>query len=226
MTMRTYALLALLLLAAPAFAQEDSAATMTEPVIGIRDMKHLRTGSLALRDTLIRVDSVRWDDLVAPAILSRLPSAGSATLNEDSLTVDFSASATNTAYFVFQLSNSTVQDTAYDLNLHIHWVRRDTGSIVWQATYQVLNIGDVPGIWGVSVASSEVFTYEGKALHQITSLLTIPSERVRVSSVIKVKLARLGGDGGDTYPLVARVVSVDVHYPTDGHGSKYETSRY
>lgn len=195
----------------------------------------LRNRVMALEDSIsvlrtalsgIPSDTVYYDDLVAYATLAKLPPSNPATFNSDSITVDFSSSATNIALYQFQMSHSTLQDTALDLHVHVHWTRVDTGSVVWLCTYSLTNIGGGQGRWNMTASGSEVFSYDGKPVYQITSLFSIPSETVGPSTILRLKLQRTGGDGGDTYEHSVQVLSVDVHYPTDGRGSKTETSRY
>lgn len=215
------------LLIALSFTAATQAQIYGKPVPAIRTNDTLHPHTLTLADTIRVRDSVRVDDLVAPATIAKLPTSGAATFNEDSLTVDFSASATNTAFAIFQLSHATVQDTAYDLDIHVHWPQEDTGTVVWNTIYSVSNTGGGTSAFTVSSRRVLDFAYDGKQLHQITSVALIPSESVGPSTIIRVKLQRLGGDAQDTYPLAVRVRSIDVHYwrHVEG-GSKYEFSRY
>lgn len=197
----------------------------TEPILGRTDSLHI--GTVYTSDTIAVVDSVRWDDLVSGPLLARLPNDDPATFNEDSITVDFAASGTDIALFQFQLSHSTVQDTAYDLDLHVHWIQQDTGSVKWVANYSITNVGGGSSAFVNSTRNVSEFEYSSGNLHQISSVLLIPSETVGISSIVRVKLIRQGSDGSDTYTGVARVLSVDIHYPRDVNGgSKYIDGRY
>ncbi len=219
-------LIGLFILTACASAQFRGGVFSGENVRG-RRADSLRSGTLFVTDTLAMPDSIRVDDLVAGPLLARLPKDDPATFNEDSITVDFAASGTDIALFQYQLSHATIQDTAYDLDLHVHWRQADTGTVVWVAEYSITNIGGGSSAFVNSTRRVKAFEYANKPIHQITSLLLIPSETVGPSTIVRVKLKRLGSDASDTYPAVARVYSVDIHYPRDTKGgSKYEASRY
>lgn len=75
-------------------------------------------------------------------------------------------------------------------------------------------------------STGKAFTYDSHSplvdLAQITSFAEIDGTGKKASSMLVMKLSRIGGDGSDTYTGDALMVEFDVHYESDGHGTQSE----
>jgi hypothetical protein len=58
--------------------------------------------------------------------------------------------------------------------------------------------------------------------HQIASFGAVSGVGQTLSSIISIKLSRIGGDGTDTYGADALLKEFDIHYEIDTMGSREE----
>lgn len=170
---------------------------------------------------------LRWDDLRAPATSINPQGAPSpASYNDTEIGFDFSATADNNLASNFQMSHQYAEGT--DIDVHIHWeqVTTNVGKVSWQLSYRWYNVNEA--IPAFTVLNPVVHTTDGVAnKHVLTELAKISKTNAQVSSMLDIKIARLGDTGGanDTYTGIARLKEIDIHYQKDAAGSIPEYSK-
>jgi hypothetical protein len=164
----------------------------------------------------------RWDDLRFPAqAVNPVGAASDPTWDVDNIGWGFSASATNMVQIVAQIPHAW--KIGSELRPHIHWqpTSTNTGNVLWRMEYKWTNANDTEsGTWTtIDVLDAGDGTI-GK--HQIASFAAIDGTGKGLSSILSIKLSRIGGDGTDTYTGVALMKEFDIHYVVDGDGSRQE----
>lgn len=173
-----------------------------------------------------------WDDLRSPA--SGIDPVGQASApDRDTETghLLFDKNSTETIVIFKQFPHYWAEGT--DIEMHLHWIKEATGVVVWQAEYKWYNIG---GEWPAAyttLTQSEVSPESGDYgdaspafnIHVMSDFGFIAGTGKTVSSMIEVKLSRLGGNGSDNYDQDVRFLEFDIHALFTGHGSETEYSR-
>lgn len=169
-----------------------------------------------------------WDDLRFPAQGLNPPGAVSDPGVDNSSTfmgtLLFDAASTELIAGVAQLPHSWKIGST--ISPHIHWcpTNTNTGNVAWRFSYQIAPINSTfPA--SLTTAGIEVDAADGTAnKHQIHGFTDIDMSGYRssggVSIVIVWRIERVGGDASDTYNADARLLEFDIHYQTDGNGSK------
>ena len=109
---------------------------------------------------------------------------------------------------------------------HVHWVKTTSaaGTVKWTLSYRWADLGETLSAWSDADAATLVIsdgdTAEQHALSEFSEI--IPPANV-VSSMMLVKIARVGGD--DTYAADAKLLEFDIHFQADSVGSTERGSK-
>ena len=178
-----------------------------------RRLKKLSTGEF---------DDVRWDDLRAPATAINPPGQLSDpdwdNTNGGWL---FAPNGTEVLWIIMQMPHAYKQGSS--IRPHIHWqpINTDTGDVLWRMEYKWTNINDVDA--GTFTTLNILTAGSGTALtHQINGFGEIDGTGKRISSILTLKLSRIGGDSTDTYNTDALLKEFDVHFQINSTGSRQE----
>lgn len=112
-----------------------------------------------------------------------------------------------------------------ELRPHIHWSpgnSANTGSVVWELEYSWANAVNPPNTYGASTTLTATQAAAGAYGHQIAQFAGIDGTGKRESSVLLCRIARVGGDPGDTFTGAAFGISFDIHYQIESPGSVTE----
>ena len=165
-----------------------------------------------------------WDDLRFPASGLNPPGPENApTVNATLGTLTFADSATRVIAGLAQMPHAWAEGTAVEP--HVHWIQPAAGNVVWRLEYRLLPAvgGEVPGDWTTVTASEAVSAYPGSGNWvQITRFPAIAMTGLKISAMIIFRLARLGGDSGDTLASAVDLLEFDIHYRIDTPGSQQE----
>lgn len=167
-------------------------------------------------------DATVWDDLRFPATQLRV---NPATLKPDFDFTEvgflFDSGSTETLYIIAQIPHSwKVGSSIYP---HIHWMptNTDTGNVLWRMEYKWINIGADGS--GAFTSIDTLDAADGTSYkHQIADLPAIDGTGKTISSILSIKLSRIGGDASDTYNADALLKEFDIHYEIDTIGSREE----
>jgi hypothetical protein len=169
-------------------------------------------------------DQLFWDDLVTPATLVNLAGTPAPpAYNDVEMTIDFSATATNTIQLVFQLSHAWATGTT--VHFHVHWKpsNTDTGNVLWEHKWRWTSIDAVAGSWTTTTVPEAASGVANK--HAIGAIKAISGSGQGISSILQLQLQRLGNDAADTFTGLAQVMSIDVHYQRDAPGTVNEYAK-
>lgn len=170
-------------------------------------------------------EATYWDDFRFPA--SRLQ-VNPALLKPDfdfaNVGLLFDAASTETVFCIAQMPHGWKEGS--DIRPHIHWqpTNTNTGNVLWKLEYKWANVGDVdPALWSeVTVLA----TGAGVAgTNQIAAFPALSGVGKTLSSLLSMKVSRIGGDGTDTYDVDARMKEFDLHYQIDMAGSREPFSK-
>lgn len=165
-----------------------------------------------------------WDDLRFPATGLNPPGAVSdpGRDNTDGCFV-FDAASTELITGVAQMPHAWKEGSV--IRPHIHWAKTTsaTGAVVWQFEYAWANLGEVSPTLSTPITGT-LMVSDGNTVnkHALTSFGSISGVGKKVSSILKWRLTRVGGDGGDTYGADAKLLEFDIHYQVDSSGSTTE----
>lgn len=163
-----------------------------------------------------------WDDLRFPSI-SINPAGAPGPMSFDTTNIGFLAApaATQMIAIVAQMPHAWKIDS--NVVPHIHWMptTTNTGSVLWRMEYKWTSIFETEsGSW----TTVDVLTAaDGIAFkHQLSSFGPISGQGKGLSSILTIKISRIGGDVSDTYTGDALLKEFDIHYEMDSHGSTRE----
>jgi len=163
-----------------------------------------------------------WDDLRFSATGIN-PAGAVGPMTFDSTNIGFlaSPSATQTIAIIAQMPHSwKIGSTIYP---HIHWepVTTHVGNVLWRMEYKWTNIGGTePGSWTPldKLSATDGIAYK----HQLSAFGPVVGTGKTLSSIITIKISRIGGDGTDTFTGDALLKEFDIHYEMDSLGSRQE----
>jgi hypothetical protein len=170
----------------------------------------------------IRLYTGAWEDLRFSAAGINPPGAASdpGLDTEDGCWL-FSASATNIIAIQAQMPHEWHEGT--ELRFHLHWspTNTNTGNVLWRVEYKVANINEAfPASWTLM---DKLDAGSGTAdMHQLAAFAAVSMTGKTLSSMIKIKISRIGGDVTDTYNANAKLLEFDIHYLRDALGSATE----
>jgi hypothetical protein len=163
--------------------------------------------------------NTNYDDITFPATGLNPPGAVSDPgRNTTDGCLDFDAASTELiAGFVHMPHTWKEGSTLYP---HIHWSPTSTGggNVLWRFSYSVADAttGVFPAFTDVDVLAA-AGTVSAKQLN--TGFGTIVMTGQKIGRGVKWTLARIGGDGTDTYGADAKLLELDFHYEIDSVGS-------
>lgn len=167
-----------------------------------------------------------WDDQQVNISGVRIPTSGAPTWTayKGSYVLSFSASSTNTIYFVAQLTHRYRVETDIEFHLHLAYPDANAGNTYWEFTHSWASIGDTfpaASTVNATIASSGVADE-----HQLADIAsTISGTGQGISSVLLCSLARLGGNAADTYASAVYLTALDFHIECDSLGSRQEATK-
>jgi len=107
---------------------------------------------------------------------------------------------------------------------HIHWypIDANAGNVRIKLDYSIANID---GVFAVMSTESKTFASPASAYKHTQSSFTAVTHTADIypSALIKVYIARVGGDGADTYDNKIVIESADWHVVEDSQGTYSET---
>ena len=165
---------------------------------------------------------LRWDDLRSPAQALNTPgSIGTPGRNATDGLLDFDHNSTETIYAVWQLPHAWAETTTVRPHAHLLYRNAAAGNSVWTFSYKIANVnGDFQANY-----TDVTVTHTGPASttqHVLVSFGDIDMTGYRDSCVILWKLARIGGNGSDTFGYDIGLIEADLHWQSDGRGSAQE----
>lgn len=167
-------------------------------------------------------DATVWEDLRFPATsINPVGTAGPMTFDQTNIGFLASKNSTTSIAIIGQIPHSYKEGS--DIYPHIHWMPLDTntGNVYWRIEYKWVNIGDVePSGWTtlnvLDDASGTAYT------HQLSNFDVISGSGKKISSIITIKISRIGNDATDTYDYNTLLKEFDIHYESDTIGSREE----
>lgn len=170
-------------------------------------------------------DATVWEDLRFPATNLKVnPVTSLPDFDYTEIGYLFDAGSTETLYIIAQMPHSwKIGSSIYP---HVHWMptNTNTGDVLWRFEYKWVNIGDNGA--GAFTPVDVLDTASGVAYdHQLASFGAISGTGKTLSSIISIKISRIGGDGDDTYNADALLKEIDIHYEIDTIGSREEYTK-
>jgi len=131
----------------------------------------------------------------------------------------FDSGSTEQLWIIGQMPHSWKEGS--DVTPHIHWwpTSTNTGDVYWRLEYKWTNINgtDAGAFTTVNIQDAG----DGTNLkHQVASFGTISGAGKTISSMLIMKVSRIGGDVLDTYTADALFREFDIHYEMDTLGSR------
>ena len=169
-------------------------------------------------DAVELLDTV-WDDLRSPVTAINPPGLGSdPTFDTTNIGYSFANGSLNFLFIILQLPHSYKEGT--DIVPHIHWMpsTTNTGTVSWRLEYAwVNNLETQPGLTTVDITP----TPNGTANKlQLNTFGAISKANAEISSMLTIKLSRLGNT--DAFTGNAILKEFDVHFQINTLGSRSE----
>lgn len=165
-------------------------------------------------------NTIYWDDLRAPATAINPPGLVSDpdwdNTNGGWL---FDAAGTEVLWIVTQMPHTYKEGS--NIQPHIHWqpTNTNTGNVLWRMEYKWTNVGDVEAAGFTTLNVLDAGAGVART-QQIAGFGEIDGTGKRISSMLVLKLSRIGGDATDTYNADALLREFDIHYQVDARGSE------
>lgn len=143
----------------------------------------------------------------------------------------FDASAAEEVFIVAQAPHDYVEGT--DFHPHIHWTPKTTGTgvVSWGLEYTYAARGSTFPAVGTVYTNTPIPAAVGgtitAAKHYLSTFGALSGTALTVSWVLMGRLFRdaTGAGSADTYGSDAYALSFDIHYLSDGKGSRTETTK-
>lgn len=129
----------------------------------------------------------------------------------------FSATAQEQLQIIAQLPHTWQEGSA--IEPHLHWAPTTAaaGNVVWRFEYEWTNIDGVQG--GVYTAVDITVPAGGTAYQiKLSSFGAVAGTGKTASSILTIKISRVGTDAADTYPADVLLKEFDFHYARDSFG--------
>lgn len=168
--------------------------------------------------------STFWDDMRFPASEIN-PTGAVGPMSYDTTNIGFLAApgSTQTIAMIGQMPHSWKEGTL--IYPHIHWqpTTAGAGNVLWGLDYKWTDVGATEdAAWtttGVYAAAG------GNGRHQVASFPPLDGDGKHISSILSLKVYRVGGDTGDTYAADALLKEFDIHFESDTFGSRNQFSK-
>ncbi len=170
----------------------------------------------------VKYSDTYWEDLRFPAQgINPLGQASDPDLDLADGCLLFDSAATETITGQAQISHRWKEGTS--IYPHIHWspTSTNTGNVYWRLEYMVASVNSVfsGSFTTLNVLAAGVGVTN---THQVIGFGAIPMTDNLISSIIKWKVSRIGGDGTDTYTADAKFLEFDIHFEVNSPGSREE----
>lgn len=171
------------------------------------------------------VSGLFWEDLRFPAAALSPQNKNDNIPEYDSTNVGwlFADDATETITMIGQLPHR--YKVGSDIEAHVHFETTADDSVVWQLEYIWTSMGDTTLAWTTVSDSTVSYTWTAGTIHQVVDIADITGTGKGMSSIIKMKLSRLGGNSGDNHSGDILLTEFDLHYQLDGFGSSTEYAK-
>lgn len=144
--------------------------------------------------------------------------------------LEFSASATNEIHGSIELPHTYKEGS--DLIPHVHFATNSTtaagGGVVLGLEY-TLTLPNNAAAGGAPVTITATKTLPASNVQYQNfnlDLGTISGAGLKVSTLIRYRFFRLGGDPADTFPATIFPSSVSIHFQSDSDGSTAQNTKY
>ena len=181
--------------------------------------------------TKLRLNKTVWDDLRFPATSIDPPGkVDDPSFDIDEIGWNFANNEQNIIYIIAQFSHKKKPGT--NVIPHIHWQQSQSGQPKWQIEYKwIANGKEAPDSWTVITSTADnVFSYSSGTIMQISTFGEISppftDEGYDMSSIMNIKLTRLGDDSEDTYEADVILNEFDIHFQIDTAGSFAQFLKY
>ena len=142
--------------------------------------------------------------------------------NANQLAMAFDRSKTECLYVIAQLPHNYVTNSVLYPHLHLSPNTSNTGDVVFVMRYTWANIG---ATFPTEVALTNVVTIASgsrwKHLMPMLGSMVPGAGQGGISSMLHMRLERLGGDTRDTFPVDIHLLEFDIHYMTRGSPSSF-----
>lgn len=142
------------------------------------------------------------------------------------------ASSTDYVFFAVQIPHDYIEGTTLYPHVHFAPTTTATGGVRFVLTYQWQSIAGVFGssadiamCYDITADSQWKHILAGNTTKAGGTRSTIAGTGKGISSILVCKLARVYNDSDDTYAADVAFLGFDIHYETDGLGSRQETSK-
>ncbi len=163
---------------------------------------------------------VQWDDLRFPATAINPP--GQVNDPDWDNTKGgwlFAASSTEQLWLIAQLPHAWKEGSI--LKPHVHWEKSTSaaGNVFWELTYSWSSINTARTGETIIDQDTPVVASDILDVQQLSAFPDIDATGKKISDMLVMKLARVGGNAADTYGADARLLEFDIHVQIDSRGS-------
>jgi hypothetical protein len=164
---------------------------------------------------LAAAGEVFWDDMRAPVTAINPPGLEADPDVDTSVPgLLFDKAATETVHIILQLPHdfACADGLHCEICPHVHWepAAAGAGEVLWRIAYQWRNNAETLGDWATLDALATANGTADKL--QIDGFGCISKPDARASSLLEMRLSRIGGDETDDYDDDARLKEFDAHY--------------
>lgn len=144
--------------------------------------------------------------------------------------LEWSATATNELFGSVEIPHTYAEGT--DLVAHVHWTTASTstagGGVVWGIEYALSDpaTGSTENAPATLQATETIPATNQQYKERSFDIGTISGAGLKVSTLIRYRIYRLGGDGADTFPGTSFVQSFALHFRSDSDGSTGQNAKY
>ncbi len=167
----------------------------------------------------VLLDDTVWTDLRFPATAINPPGQISDP-DWDAANIGwlFDPNGTELLFIIAQMPHTWAVGT--DILPHVHWIQEQSGVVLWRLEYKWMNVNALePASFIVVDAATTFYSYGSGNLSQVNLFEAIDGADKLLSSILLMRLSRIGGDALDTYSIDARMLEFDIHYQINSMGS-------
>lgn len=164
----------------------------------------------------------KWDDLSFPALaINPAGAAVPASVDNTDGTLIFSGTVDNAIAIVAQMPHSWVDGTAIRPHIHLQFKTSANANTRWKLEWDIANVnGDFGGFTAEKSETVTMANPQNVNKHAIKAWSEIAMTGFKDSAIVKFKITRLANsDAADNDTNAANLVSFDVHYQRNAHGS-------
>jgi len=198
-------------------------------IYGLIILYNILQSTQIIRETIPEVPLV-WEDERVPVTSTKLGGSKDPTFaklldngtgSQGVFSYYFSASQEQELYFNLQLSHRYKPGT--DLRPHVHFIiehpEGDTGNVTWGLEYSCASPDLIlPNTTILTVTEPN----HGEYNHSFASFSSIDGTTFIESTMCVMRVFRDATADSDTYPGIAYLLEIDIHYLTDKRGTSVE----